>query len=48
VAQAAMAYLGKLQTYYLERGDQSKAYIIKDRLELLKKVIGLSTNQIIF
>jgi len=31
------AYLDKLQTYYLERGDISKAGIIKDRLELLKK-----------
>lgn len=31
------AYLDKLQTYYLERGDLSKAGIIKDRLELLKK-----------
>jgi hypothetical protein len=31
------AYLDKLQAYYLELGDKSKAGIIKDRLELLKK-----------
>jgi hypothetical protein len=31
------AYLDKLQTYYLERGDKIKAGIIKDRLDLLKK-----------
>jgi hypothetical protein len=31
------AYLSKLQTYYQERGDKSKADIIKERLELLKK-----------
>jgi len=31
------AYLEKLQAYYLERGDQAKAGLIKDRLEILKK-----------
>lgn len=31
------AYLSKLQTYYLESGNQSKAGIIKERMELLKK-----------
>ena len=31
------AYLEKLQTYYLDRGDKNKAGIIKERLELLKK-----------
>ena len=31
------AYLDKLQTYYHERGDKSKAAAVKNRLELLKK-----------
>lgn len=31
------AYLSRLQTYYLERGEKSKAGLIKDRLEVLKK-----------
>lgn len=31
------AYLSKLQIYYLEHGEESKAGAIKDRLELLKK-----------
>jgi len=31
------AYLGKLQNYYLEKGDLAKAGIVAERLKLLKK-----------
>jgi hypothetical protein len=31
------AYLGKLQDFYIERGDKVKANAVKERLELLKK-----------
>jgi len=31
------AYLAKLQAYYLEHGQDAKAGVVKDRLELLKK-----------
>ena len=31
------AYLGKLQNYYLEKGDPAKAGIVAERLKLLKK-----------
>lgn len=31
------AYLAKLQVYYQERGEENKASVIRDRLELLRK-----------